>query len=136
MFRLILALPLALLIACGGGDPEPLTLDAYIADWCGSDAGPDLETWGEFAERGRAFIDDGRDVLPPPAIAGYHNARVQGAQLLVTAAEEQNPDDVATGWGFIGVAAPVNALVEEAIASLPDAERERLAAAECWGFGD
>ena len=138
MLRLLsLALPLALLLACGGGDPEPLTLDEYIADWCEpGDAGDELETWGEFAERGRAFIEEGRELLVHADLVGYHNGRIRSAQLLVTAAEGHEADAVLTPWGFLDVAVQVRALVDGAIASLPEDARQRLAAAECWGFDD
>ena len=129
----------ALMVACGGGTApsetrsptSALTVDRYLAT-CEVellDASP--LTWGEMATRTEAVRDDFRAIAPPSELRRYHNARLQGLQVIYETAAAQHPDDV---WSPLALFLPgmfASGFIDAAVEGLPDALRDRLAQAGC-----
>ena len=89
-------------------------------------------TWREYGAVVSDVVSDAEGIDPPAALRGYHSATEQAVQILLTAIEDQPPDDQVNLFMLIGPALLVVGIVDAAVAALPPALQAQLEAAGCW----
>ena len=119
--------------ACSGAEPEPITVEGYLTEWCNSAREDRLETWSEFVTRGENWIVEGRDLLPPDELRAYHFAWVRAVSLLISDAATKPPGALAS-MEALSLNAALQAIreIQGALEDTPAELQERLAEAGCW----
>ena len=115
--------------------PESASLDDYLArlDCASFESQQEAATSGDFSAPFTEIVERMSVLAPPPEIAAWHQARLDGLQAIKTSIDQQTQD------GKRGVVLDFDTLEEytqretEAVAQMSDVTRRRLADAGCFG---
>ena len=89
-------------------------------------------TWREYGTAVAAVVSDVEGIDPPAALRGYYSASEQAIQIVLTAIEDQPPDDQVNLFALMGIAVLAAGIIDTAVAALPPALQAQLEAAGCW----
>ena len=97
-----------LLLAIVGGLIEalapsrtPITLEKYADTFC-SGSGLSHPTWGQMREFARTRLKELRRVEPPDEVRQYHEATIEGLELMLKAIRYKPSDDPLNEWELLG----------------------------------
>ena len=123
-----------MLVGCGNGAGEELTVTEYAA-WCGRlQMGPENEpeTWADLEQWVEEIVDEHESVSPPEDLTDYHGSSTNLAREMLKVAKGQDGGEPIDFEVLLGAVGEASSSYERALENLPSAVRDELAASDCF----